>query len=349
MEELVEILGCRVGSLPSRYLGLCLGAVFKSTIVETWWKRGCIKGCKVEETIPVQGVVLFRATLMDAWVCDAWEQANNGDKARFPKEWELDSIGALLLCLQGKSVSREVEDKAMWMVRKEGKFSVKSFYGGMAQGFKFVPDKVYLEFLGFNKSKVFCLGASWRGILTLDKLKRRGWMLVLLQVLNPEPANQRFRVAAAHAIGAIAENVKHSSLSELFACVGKRMSEAGISGEVEDVVAWPDYHPKIMAGSPFRSFDINKVLEFGALLASGGQGPFNYTLLAFYLLCCITCLSLSKLGCHEKDLDPPEEFCEVSNANQQGGGLHHETFLGLNLNCLGTSYLRLFKSYQDQG
>ena len=25
------------------------------------------------------------ATLMDAWVCDAWEQANNGDKARFPK------------------------------------------------------------------------------------------------------------------------------------------------------------------------------------------------------------------------------------------------------------------------
>lgn len=60
------------------------------------------------------------------------------------------------------------------------------------------------------------------------------------------------RVAAAHAIGAIAENVKHSSLSELFACVGKRMSEAGISGEVEDVVAWPDYHPKIMAGSPFR-------------------------------------------------------------------------------------------------
>ncbi|CBI40030.3 unnamed protein product, partial [Vitis vinifera] len=79
------------------------------------------------------------------------------------------------------------------------------------------------------------------------------------------------RVAAAHAIGAIAENVKHSSLSELFACVGKRMSEAGISGEVEDVVAWPDYHPKIMAGSPFRSFDINKVLEFGALLASGGQ------------------------------------------------------------------------------
>lgn len=32
MEELVEILGCRVGSLPSRYLGLCLGVVFKSTI-----------------------------------------------------------------------------------------------------------------------------------------------------------------------------------------------------------------------------------------------------------------------------------------------------------------------------
>ena len=30
------------------------------------------------------------------------------------------------------------------------------------------------------------------------------------------------------------------------------MSEAGISGEVEDVVAWPNCHPKVLAGSPFR-------------------------------------------------------------------------------------------------
>ncbi|CAL5439643.1 unnamed protein product [Camellia sinensis] len=79
------------------------------------------------------------------------------------------------------------------------------------------------------------------------------------------------RVAAAHAIGAIAGNVKHTTLTELYSCVETKMSEAGISGIVEDVVAWPNFDSKIVVSRSFRSFDINKVLEFGALLASGGQ------------------------------------------------------------------------------
>uniref|UniRef100_A0A2P2MP00 TATA-binding protein-associated factor BTAF1 isoform X1 n=1 Tax=Rhizophora mucronata TaxID=61149 RepID=A0A2P2MP00_RHIMU len=79
------------------------------------------------------------------------------------------------------------------------------------------------------------------------------------------------RVAAAHAIGAIAQNVKHTSLTELFACTETKMTETGISGIVEDLVAWPDFLSKIVSSNAFRSFDINKVLEFGALLASGGQ------------------------------------------------------------------------------
>ncbi|XP_028801250.1 TATA-binding protein-associated factor BTAF1 isoform X1 [Neltuma alba] len=78
------------------------------------------------------------------------------------------------------------------------------------------------------------------------------------------------RVAAAHAIGAIAENVKHTSLDELISAVAAKMSEAGISGSVEDMCAWPCLQAKI-PGSAFRSFDLNKVLEFGTLLASGGQ------------------------------------------------------------------------------
>ncbi|XP_014493831.1 TATA-binding protein-associated factor BTAF1 isoform X1 [Vigna radiata var. radiata] len=78
------------------------------------------------------------------------------------------------------------------------------------------------------------------------------------------------RVAAAHAIGSIAENVKHISLTELFASVLSKMSENGISCSIEDLCAWPYLQSKI-TGSAFRSFDMNKVLEFGALLASGGQ------------------------------------------------------------------------------
>lgn len=79
------------------------------------------------------------------------------------------------------------------------------------------------------------------------------------------------RVAAAHAIGAIAGNIKHASLSELWSCVEKKMSEVGIAGVLEDVITWHDFDPNIAIGISFKSFDMNKVLEFGALLASGGQ------------------------------------------------------------------------------
>lgn len=59
------------------------------------------------------------------------------------------------------------------------------------------------------------------------------------------------RVAAAHAIGSIAENVKHISLNELIASVVTKMSESGISCSVEDLCAWPYLQAKI-TGSSFR-------------------------------------------------------------------------------------------------
>ncbi|XP_008796296.2 TATA-binding protein-associated factor BTAF1 [Phoenix dactylifera] len=81
------------------------------------------------------------------------------------------------------------------------------------------------------------------------------------------------RVAAAHAVGAIAENVKHTSLDELFASVEAEMQEAGFSDVSNGVgMSWSNFQPNDVAGLSFRSFDINKVLEFGSpLLASGGQ------------------------------------------------------------------------------
>lgn len=79
------------------------------------------------------------------------------------------------------------------------------------------------------------------------------------------------RVAAAHAIGSIAENVKHMSLTELSSSVEAKMLEGGISATFDDVVALPNWHSRTGASTSFRSFDLNKVLEFGALVASGGQ------------------------------------------------------------------------------
>ncbi|KAI0501620.1 hypothetical protein KFK09_016565 [Dendrobium nobile] len=81
------------------------------------------------------------------------------------------------------------------------------------------------------------------------------------------------RVAAAHTVGAIAENVKHTSLKELLASIESEMLEAGIGDASKDIsFLLSNFHPKNLSGLSFVSFDIYKVLEFGSLLlASAGQ------------------------------------------------------------------------------
>ncbi|XP_076915615.1 TATA-binding protein-associated factor BTAF1-like [Bidens hawaiensis] len=79
------------------------------------------------------------------------------------------------------------------------------------------------------------------------------------------------RVAAAHAIGAIAGCFKHLSMTDLFNLVETKMKEACINCSVEEVVFWPTSPPKISASTSFQRFELSKVLGHGALLASRGQ------------------------------------------------------------------------------
>lgn len=144
------------------------------------------------------------------------------------------------------------------------------------------------------------------------------------------------RVAAAHAIGAIAQNVKHTSLAELFGCIETKISEAGISGVVEDLVAWPDFHSKIISSGSFRSFDINKVLEFGALLASGGQ---EYDIANDNSKNPRERLARQKQNLRRRlGLDVCEQFMDVNDVirdedlvvqklNPQGNGLEHRFYM----------------------
>ena len=60
------------------------------------------------------------------------------------------------------------------------------------------------------------------------------------------------RVAAAHAIGAIAGCFKHSSVMELCNLVEAKMKEACINCSVEDVVLRPKSQPKISASTSFQ-------------------------------------------------------------------------------------------------
>ncbi|MQL74204.1 hypothetical protein Taro_006575 [Colocasia esculenta] len=81
------------------------------------------------------------------------------------------------------------------------------------------------------------------------------------------------RVAAAHAVGAVAENVKHSSLAELLSLMEEEMLASGVSDGAKDVAtACSNFHCNVVASLSFRSFGISRVLEFGSpLVASGGQ------------------------------------------------------------------------------
>eukprot|EP00250_Pteridium_aquilinum_P022032 c25285_g1_i2 orf=410-6568(-) len=81
------------------------------------------------------------------------------------------------------------------------------------------------------------------------------------------------RVAAAAAVGAIAENVNHLSLKDVIDSAQKHLANLGYFIDLNEILAskWINHCNSSRALS-FRSFDIQKVMDFGApLLSSGGQ------------------------------------------------------------------------------
>lgn len=70
------------------------------------------------------------------------------------------------------------------------------------------------------------------------------------------------RVAAAHAIGSIAENVRHTSLKELLKSLEGELMEAGYSDVCKDVGASvSDMCPNPTAGLSFKRWCVNIILQ----------------------------------------------------------------------------------------
>ncbi|KAI5064208.1 hypothetical protein GOP47_0020878 [Adiantum capillus-veneris] len=97
----------------------------------------------------------------------------------------------------------------------------------------------------------------------------------LLKKVYPLLHNRNWdtRVAAATAVGAIAENVNHLSLKDVVACAQKHLSTLGCNIDLYEVLSanWINHCNSSRALS-FGSFDIQKVMDYGApLLSSGGQ------------------------------------------------------------------------------
>ncbi|RVW54124.1 hypothetical protein CK203_092198 [Vitis vinifera] len=94
-KALAAELGCKIGSLPSSYLGLSLGVPYKFVVLGMDWRRVVCK---------------------DAWMKDVWSSTNGGRSwslqfSRPFNDWEVDEVHRFLLGLNGKSVLRDVEDK----------------------------------------------------------------------------------------------------------------------------------------------------------------------------------------------------------------------------------------------
>ncbi|RVW92264.1 Pyrroline-5-carboxylate reductase [Vitis vinifera] len=156
VEELSSWLGCKVGKLPTTYLGLPLGALFKSPfmweVVEerfhkrlAFWKRQYLSkdgGFSVLKRKNQEDGALLQGGRVMVLACGRQVVWNSGFM-RQCQDWELHNFGELLRKLQVLGECSEDEDKLIWKVIKSGNFSVKSFYSFLeSDGRVSFPSKV---------------------------------------------------------------------------------------------------------------------------------------------------------------------------------------------------------------
>ena len=73
-------------------------------------------------------------TSKEAWVKEVWIAEGERRGSWTPifnrpfNDWEMEEVGRLLCCLEGKMVSVDEEDRVRWVELNDGVFSVKSLY-----------------------------------------------------------------------------------------------------------------------------------------------------------------------------------------------------------------------------
>ena len=93
-------------------------------------------------------------------------------------DWEMEEVGRLLCCLDGKMVRVDEEDRVRWMDSKDEVFSVKSLYRALQPvSLASFPLKIIWNSCVQPKLSFFVWEASWGRVLTLDRLQKRGWAL----------------------------------------------------------------------------------------------------------------------------------------------------------------------------
>ncbi|RVX01665.1 Transposon TX1 uncharacterized 149 kDa protein [Vitis vinifera] len=153
--------GCKVGALPSVYLGLPLGANHKTT---TMW----------------DGVELFvLATQRNASINEMWDSSLgqggwNIRLSRNSNDWELDPLGELFHMLRDLRISPK-EDSVIWKGGEHGLFRIRDAYKLLTgpNVITFPKKSIWVDKVP-TKVAFFAWEATWEKVLTLDRLQRWG-------------------------------------------------------------------------------------------------------------------------------------------------------------------------------
>ncbi|RVX05596.1 hypothetical protein CK203_027274 [Vitis vinifera] len=121
----------------------------------------------------------------EAWVSDLWAGSASGDlggswNPRFTRHfnnWELYEVEGLLRRLCEERVMLD-EDTVRWSMSNDGNFLVKSLYKVLElDSLVCFPVKIIWNHWVQPKISFVAWAASWRKVLTLDQIQKKGWAI----------------------------------------------------------------------------------------------------------------------------------------------------------------------------
>ncbi|RVW77399.1 hypothetical protein CK203_048088 [Vitis vinifera] len=201
MEELAVELGCKVGSLPSQYLGLPLGALNRAPYMWDGVKYGQEDfGWRPKKATGAVGVGVWKEIWKKSEWC--WDNMTFGvGKGNTIRLWTdvWCSESTLSHCfphLFGMAVQRNStvegnvgskfgglkpsweEDSVLWRKGRSGQFRVKEAYNLLVRSndTNFPSRSIWVARVP-TKVAFFAWEATWGRVLTLDRLQRRGLQL----------------------------------------------------------------------------------------------------------------------------------------------------------------------------
>ncbi|WKA09120.1 hypothetical protein VitviT2T_026797 [Vitis vinifera] len=167
----------KMGQLVPLFLGFVVGDGKNVS----FWKD---KWCRTTLFCEAFPSLFALATSKEAWVNEVWIAEGERRGSWTPhfnrpfNDWEMEEVGRLLCCLDGKMVRVDEEDRVRWMDSKDEVFSVKSLYRALQPvSLASFPLKIIWNSCVQPKLSFFVWEASWGRVLTLDRLQKRGWAL----------------------------------------------------------------------------------------------------------------------------------------------------------------------------